>query len=155
MTASSEVVGLSPHDTPVHGAGRAGVARLMGMDALVTLHLILATVLTLALVGALALVARGTWNDRAATLLTVFATVATAQWVLGIFVWFSSIQEDFNLFTGLIHPIAMTGVLGLAHITNARSKSVADPVARAKGVRTLLAISAVLVLALAPWQSAF
>lgn len=125
------------------------------MDILVTIHLILAIAVTLTLVASLALVARGTWDDRSGRLLGILAMLATGQWVLGFFVWFSAISDDFNAFTGIIHPLAMTGVVAVAHMTNARAKAVADPAARARGVRTSLLIAAVLLVVAVPWAQVF
>jgi apolipoprotein N-acyltransferase len=122
------------------------------MDILVTIHLIVAIAVVLATLISLITLLRGGWSDTVGTWMNRLALLATAQWVLGFFVWFGAIGEGFNAFTGLLHPVAMTGVLGLAHAANARAKGEADLAKRASGARTFLLIITALLVLLVPWQ---
>lgn len=119
------------------------------MDILVTIHLVVAITVVLATLISLVTLLRGGWSDTVGTWMNRLALLATAQWILGFVVWFSAIGDGFNAFTGLIHPVAMTGVLGLAHAANARAKGEADLAKRASGARTFLIIITVLLAVLA------
>ncbi|MFM8999555.1 MAG: DUF333 domain-containing protein [Actinomycetota bacterium] len=125
------------------------------MDILVTIHLVVAIAVVLATLISLITLLRGGWSDTVGTWMSRLAIVATVQWVLGFVVWFGAIGDGFNVFTGLLHPVAMTGVLGLAHAANARAKGEADLAKRASGARTFLLIITVLLVLLAPWQQVF
>jgi putative hemolysin len=119
------------------------------MDILVTFHLVVAIAVVLATLIALVSLLRAGWSDTAAVWMNRLALLATVQWVLGFVVWFAAFSDGFNAFTALIHPVAMTGVLGLAHAANARAKSEPDLAKRAKGARTFLFIITALLLLLA------
>ncbi|MFM8943656.1 MAG: hypothetical protein ACKOI0_00050 [Actinomycetota bacterium] len=122
------------------------------METLTTVHLILALILVASLLTALIpLVSKG-WSDRVGRWMRILAGVATAQWILGFFVWFSSISEGFNVFTGLVHPLAMTGVVAVAHMGAGQAARTEDVAARTSGARRSLLIIAGLVLVLAPWR---
>ena len=69
-------------------------------------------------------------------------------------IWFSSISEGFNLFTGLLHPLAMTGVVAVAHMGAGQAARGEDDAAKTSSARRTLLIIAVLVAALAPWRQA-
>jgi hypothetical protein len=125
------------------------------MDILVTFHLVVAIAVVLATLISLIGLLRGGWSDTVGTWMNRLALLATAQWILGFVVWFASFSDGFNVFTGLIHPVAMTGVLGLAHAANARAKGEADLAKRASGARTFLLIITALLVLLAPWQQVF
>ena len=124
------------------------------MEGLTTVHLVLALALVASLLTALIPLLRSGWSDRVGRWMRILAGVATAQWILGFFVWFSSISEGFNLFTGLLHPLAMTGVVAVAHMGAGQAARGEDDAAKASSARRTLLIIAVLVAALAPWRQA-
>lgn len=125
------------------------------MDIIVTFHLFVAIAVVLATLFALIPLLRGGWNDSSGKWLGRLAGLATLQWVLGFFVWFLAIGEGFNAFTGLLHPLAMTGVLGIAHAANGRAKREVDLDKRARGAKTLLLVIVVLLAILVPWAQVF
>lgn len=125
------------------------------MDALVTVHLALAIGVVLTLLVALGSLLAGGWSERAGKAMGLLAGLATGQWVLGLLVWFTSIGDDFNPFTGIIHPLAMTGVVAVAHIANGRRKTTEDVAMRATGARNVLLVMALLLAVAVPWAQIF
>ena len=94
------------------------------MEFLSTLHLVVAIALVGTLLAALVPLQTRGWTDGTGTWMRNLAVVATAQWILGFFVWFATISDEgFNLFTGLLHPLAMTGVLAVSHMAADRKST--------------------------------
>lgn len=123
------------------------------MGSLTTVHLIVALALVAALLTALIPLFSKGWSDRVGRWMRILAGVATAQWILGFFVWFATISDEgFNLFTGLLHPLAMTGVVAVAHMAAGQAARTEDVAAKAAGAKRSLLIIAGLVLVLVPWR---
>ena len=122
------------------------------MDGLVKVHLAVAIAVVITLLVALVPLLAAGWSERVGRWMGILAGLVTAQWVLGLFVWFTSISDGFEPFTGIIHPLAMTGAVALAHVANGRRKTTEDVASRAKGARTSLLLVAVLLALAVPWR---
>ena len=86
-------------------------------------YLAVAIAVVLTLLTALGSLLTGGWSERVGKAMGVLAGLATGQWILGFFVWFATISDEgFNLFTGLLHPLAMTGVLAVSHMAAGKAR---------------------------------
>ena len=126
------------------------------MEFLSTLHLVVAIALVGTLLAALVPLQTRGWTDGTGTWMRNLAVVATAQWILGFFVWFATISDEgFNLFTGLLHPLAMTGVLAASHMAAGKARRTEDVPQRAADAKRSLYIITALIVLLVPWRVVF